>query len=523
MRNEKNELLNELEQIQPPQNMQELSDEQNERICRMALNQIHEQGNPRQQKNIPYKAQSIAHKPAKRFLRLGMIAAAICAFSAVGVMAAGKELLPMLKEKIAFFEKSASSATSDPAYSVRGDYEKTAEALQVFNAPVGRSVTDAGVTVTLDNVSMDVSGMDLFLTVSGEEVLQQIKNSGSYEPLWSKLEGQMPTYWNSRVNGIEMVQMDASDWYWDAGGNVKLWQHYLFNQVPQGAEIELELISSGRVWNRTGKWDFSLTLDGESVRAGGKAAAPGTYPMPAKQVENDTYDINEKVSKDLNLVHLAIGPRGGVLSAKFERKEIKTAAGDVYSIETEGMEPWMLFVEDDTGRVLQTTQSGQTSGTMNLTAPSPDASKIILTPVEYCKNKEGEYLPQERTVTTEELKNGAEIWLNSLGGFRVEDYSVKDGVISYKKVPFGWRDAQCSEELRPQDDGKITEVESQGGQHSALYSETLDPSTGIITVRYDYYGASDEELNHITEWNYEFSETKLDKEHTVTLDLETVE
>lgn len=511
MRNEyQNKLLEELDQMNQPQNIENLTDEQNERICSLAFRQMQQE----QRKAQPKTLRCAPHKPAKKFVQIGFIAAALCALSAVGVMAAGKELLPMLQEKIGFFEKASSSNTMDPAYSTRGEYTETSAALQAFNTPVGQSVTDAGITVTLDTVSMDVSGMDLFLTVSGEEVLQQIKQSDSYEPLWSKFNGQMPEYWRSRINGVEMIQMDTSDWYLDENGNIKLWQHYLFTEVPKGAEINLELISNERIWNQKGNWDFNITLDGESVRAGGKIAAAGTYPMPQKQVDDAAYDIHEPVNKNLNLRYLAIGPRGGVLSADFKDKEIKTAEGKTYCIVHEGMEPWMLAVTDDTGRSLQTAQSGQVSGTMNLTAPSADASQIILTPVNYL-DAQGE----PRTVTTQELKNGAKIWLNSLGGFEVRDYSVQDGVISYKKVPFGWRNAQNGEELRPNDEGKITEIDG----HSALYSETLDPATGIVTVRHDYYAATDEELNQITEWNYLFCQAELDKEHAVTLDLKSVE
>ena len=66
--------------------------------------------------------------------------------------------------------------------------------------------------------------------------------------------------------------------------------------------------------------------------------------------------------------------------------------------------------------------------------------------------------------------------------------------------------------------------EEMVGYHSGLLSSTADPQTGIITVRHDYYAATEDELNQITEWRYYYNAGySLDTAHAVTLPLESLQ
>ena len=39
---------------------------------------------------------------------------------------------------------------------------------------MNQSVTDAGVTITLDNICMDAASMDVFFTITGEQAMEGV-------------------------------------------------------------------------------------------------------------------------------------------------------------------------------------------------------------------------------------------------------------------------------------------------------------------------------------------------------------
>ena len=147
-------------------------------------------------------------------------------------------------------------------------------------------------------------------------------------------------------------------------------------------------------------------------------------------------------------------------------------------------------------------------------------------------SEDGGWLGEERTISLDELTKGVKIETSPIGGYTVENFVIKDGAISYDLVPYGWS-GSYSEVIRPQYDGKITQLEEEvtnlqdGGTatilKSGLLSSTVDPQTGVVSVRHDFYAATDEELETITEWKYDYTEFKLDTENAVTVQLESLD
>ena len=152
---------------------------------------------------------------------------------------------------------------------------------------------------------------------------------------------------------------------------------------------------------------------------------------------------------------------------------------------------------------------------MNLTPPAPEAKSLTLTAV-----KMKETGAQMRSVTTEELRRGVRLWTSDLGGFAVEDYQAAGGVISFELMPFGWSEPL---ELIPEEPEALEEVSAEGGLHSGLVSELLDPQTGRRLVRMDYYAAKDEQLEAIAEWRYCWYPAELDTKNSITLPLVPME
>lgn len=540
------QLLQALSELPPSDEPEQVPDVVNERICRLALRKIQsasdetfvmsEQGfesedygkTGRNHTMNKHSQKGKLGSTINRTLRISLIAAAILCGSAVTVCAVGPQLVTMLGGKIGFFEEAPSqSEVSDPVEAPRTNFVETQKKLEAYNAAIGETVTDNGVSITLDNISMDVTSMDIFLTITGQEAIDEIMSWDDYGPLWNRFFGVGPDFYYATINGETIAQYDVEDWYLNDDGSLKLWRHYILTDVPEGDEIQVVLEDNSAL-ARSGNWKFTVTLDGESVRAGAKVAQPADFPMPEvtrKGIDGEDYTIN----KDLHLHYLAFGPVGGVIQTTVEEKHTTASDGSDVML-YEGMDASMLYITDNTGKELHTCKATSISGSaLNLTAPAENATSITLTPV--VSNENGASR-ETRTVSLDELKKGIKIETSAIGGYTVENFVIKDGAISYDLVPYGWS-GYYSEVLRPQYDGKITQVEEEvtnlqdGGTatflKSGLLSSTVDPQIGVVSVRHDFYAATDEELETITEWTYDYNECKLDTENAVTVSLESLD
>ena len=512
------QLLQALSELPPSDEPEQVPDVVNERICRLALRKIQsasdetfvmsEQGfesedygkTGRNHTMNKHSQKGKLGSTINRTLRISLIAAAILCGSAVTVCAVGPQLVTMLGGKIGFFEEAPSqSEVSDPVEAPRTNFVETQKKLEAYNAAIGETVTDNGVSITLDNISMDVTSMDIFLTITGQEAIDEIMSWDDYGPLWNRFFGVGPDFYYATINGETIAQYDVEDWYLNDDGSLKLWRHYILTDVPEGDEIQVVLEDNSAL-ARSGNWKFTVTLDGESVRAGAKVAQPADFPMPEvtrKGIDGEDYTIN----KDLHLHYLAFGPVGGVIQTTVEEKHTTASDGSDVML-YEGMDASMLYITDNTGKELHTCKATSISGdALNLTAPAENATSITLTPVIQQFSEDGGWLGEERTISLDELKKGAKIETSPIGGYTVENFVIKDGAISFDLVPYGWS-GSYSEVIRPQYDGKITQLEEEvtnlqdGGTatilKSGLLSSTVDPQTGVVSVRHDFYAATDE-------------------------------
>lgn len=543
------QLLHALSELPPSDESEQVPDVVNERICRLALQKIQsaedetfvmsEQGfesedyekTGRNYTMNKHSQKGMLGSTINRTLRISLIAAAILCGSAVTVCAVGPQLVTMLGGKIGFFEEAPSqSEVSDPVEAPRTNFVETQKKLEAYNAAIGETVTDNGVSITLDNISMDVTSMDIFLTISGQEAIDEIMSWDDYGPLWNRFFDVGPDFYYATINGETIAQYDVEDWYLNEDGSLKLWRHYILTDVPEGDEIQV-VLEDNTALGRSGEWKFTVTLDGESVRAGAKIAQPADFPMPEvtyKDIDGKDYTLN----RDLHLSYLAFGPVGGVIQTIVEENHTTDSVGRDVVI-NEGMDASMLYITDNTGNELYTCKATVISGSaLNLTAPAENATSITLTPVIQQFSEDGGWLGEERTISLDELTKGVKIETSPIGGYTVENFVIKDGAISYDLVPYGWS-GSYSEVIRPQYDGKITQLEEEvtnlqdGGTatilKSGLLSSTVDPQTGVVSVRHDFYAATDEELETITEWKYDYTEFKLDTENAVTVQLESLD
>lgn len=507
-------LLQELEALDPPQ--ADMTQEERNRLENAVLARVA----AAKRTAAPRPAVRAARRATRRLAGAAAAVAAVSAFS-LTAYAVGPALLQMLQGRVGFFaEVPAAGEVDNAADAPRGTYDDLQTSIEAYNAPVGQTVSCNGVSITLDNISMDAAGMDVFFTVTGERAVKGVLDPDDYQPEWSQLGAAEPRFWEVTVNGEAIAQKDTSDFYRVDDNTLKLWCHYLLAETPAGETVSVQLAETYAL-GVEGEWRFDVALDGASVRAGGKTVAPGTY---------------ETGGEPLTLSRLAFGPVGGVVGAEVTLDE--NAYPDVV---THGLPANMLYIVDDTGRELAMTKEESTGfpadGTIcfNLIAPDPAATALTVTPVLFTEPVEGQDRAEQRTVTTGELQDGAKIETSPIGGYTVQNFKREGSAITMDLVPYGWTGGRCLE-LMPDDEGLISMVASSavqvGGPEdgqtvtaylSALCSSSFDPKTGVFTLRYDYYAATEEELAQIATWHYYYeSGYSLDTAHAVTLPLEEI-
>lgn len=479
--------------------------------------------------------EKVGVQPARRRRPLTVFAAVAAAVCAVSLTAfAAPYLLQMAKGDIGFFQ-SAPSEAENPLDAPRGETANARTALEAYNAPVGQSVTDAGVTITLDNLSMDAASMDAFFTITGEQAMEGVLDSGSYLPDWEQFWSAGPVLWRGSINGQEgAFTLDSTDFYRADSASVKLWCHFLLNDTPQGDEVTVTL-STPYALRQNGAWSFTVTLDGTQVRAGARQAAPGVYETDVSVLNENEADwvgnfeeYRELLSHvPIRLERLAFGPLGGVIMTDYgDWSAVSEESGVYYSGSTAGLSAQALWLTDSTGKTLPVTYGSASSGygPFNVALPDPAADSVTLTPVQQ-DSTTGEM----RTYTVEQMKAGAQLATSSLGGYTVQDYQVEGSAITMKLVPYGWPSA--NPQLMADDDGLISMAQTEAADpdtgetvttlHSALQTKQVDPRTGVISWRLDYYAATEEQLNAVTGWQlYYEGDAVPDTAHAVTLALE---
>ena len=170
-----------------------------------------------------------------------------------------------------------------------------------------------------------------------------------------------------------------------------------------------------------------------------------------------------------------------------------------------------MILTDDTGReLLPSYPDGVSGGAVAYTVPDQNAQSITFTPVYHS----GVYEYEDRTVTVDEMQQGVKIATSDAGGYTLQNFAVQGQALTWQMIPYGYVQS-C--ELMPQDEEYIdTNTNSY-----ALRSSTVDPTTGIISCRIDYYTADPAQVAKISEFRYLFGGGyHADESRAVTLPLQ---
>ena len=234
------------------------------------------------------------------------------AMAACAVLAAGILVVPAAGRLLDYFEGTRESL-----------YQGYAPVYGLLSEAVGTKVTDQGITVTLEDVSLDSSYLTVFYRVENEDS----------SPLALESTGDNPEAWTIRhntgsfavwINGEKAVkEIDEREAYLEDGRTLRVMERMsLSDEIQDGDQIRLIL---GWTLRTEGLWSFSFTANQAELTNGQTVYEPGT--------EIDWPGIHAVVER------ISMAPTGNTIT--------------FVQIEDDGTTPYAGFVlRDDTGAIL---------------------------------------------------------------------------------------------------------------------------------------------------------------------------
>ena len=149
---------------------------------------------------LPERRPARPARPRLRVLRTALAAAALCVALPVTVLAATGELLPMIEGAIAFFRTDAATTLD----SIQNTFE-------AYNAAVALEKTDAGVTFTVDNISVDDNFINLFGRMQATGLRAKLQEANTAGDGNAMFDGQMPDRWAFAYNDMPRPVVRVGD------------------------------------------------------------------------------------------------------------------------------------------------------------------------------------------------------------------------------------------------------------------------------------------------------------------------
>ncbi len=396
----------------------------------------------------------------------------------------------------------------------RGEYGGQQSDTEGHNTEIGQTQTLDGVNYTLDKVSMDAATLDCFFTVSGENVVSKFLDADSIYPEWEQLSSNTP-WMAAQINGGEEIYTMQSDFYRQGDDTFRLWLHYQLPEEPQGDTVMLRLLDSHAAAGEPGL-NYTMELNGEQVRAGARRVAPTVLD----------FGIADALlgENPITLDSLCFGTGSGSLVKHSEADE-KFAETHPNGVVSEDEEKKLRGEDADNPVIF--------NGGMILTddtwarafcPATRTACPAVLLPIP-CRPKMPKASPLPPCTTAVYRLRGAhrdrgrnaagreQLPPAHAGGYTLQNFAVQGRALTWQMVPYGYAQS-C--ELTPQDEEYIdTNTNSY-----AMRSSTVDPTTGIISCRIDYYTADPAQVE-ISEFRYLFgSGYHADESRAVTLPLQ---
>lgn len=472
--------------------------------------------------------QAASHRAAPVRWRKALAVAAVAAVTALGgtaVLAATGDLLPMVEGAIRFF--TAEKETN---------LDSMQAAFEACNAAVDVSVSDQGVTFTVENVSVDQNFINIFGRMKTDDSIRELAQRqnwiaevqedgavGEAEPFYvhglpdvrlQQAAGLFPVVKiQGKVYGLDNDLVDACNRYLEDDHTLVFARRILLTEaLPDTFTMEIlpafatnENGEYQQLMERRGNWTVAVAVDTTATKGAVRAVKPGETALGS--------------AGTLDLKSFQWTPLGAILSVDEHVRAVAGTGGAEgifpdYAQQAGYLDMSQVALRDDQGNWLYPMQAAaygvDAERKVEYTAPAPQAGSITLVPVTAVAA-----VPELRLAPAQE---GTKLEMGSAYGFTVESVTVRPQNLTVKLMPYGPHTAHTMAlEVFP--------VGTDGGSLDAsdrmLYTAVTDHATGMVTLDY-YFDIEGEPQDDIQLAYYPWGETILDEADAVTLPLETV-
>lgn len=465
-----------------------------------------------------------AHATPARWRR-AMAAAAVAAAVALGgtaVLAATGGLLPMVEGTIRFFTGGEET-----------NLDSIQAAFEACNAAVDASVTDQGITFTVENVSVDQNFINIFGRLTAQDSIRELAEQHNWpadmhedgsrgeayqyyrhglpESDLQQAAGLFPVARvNGKVYGFDASLKDACNFYLEDDHTLAFARRILLAEaLPDSFTMEIlpayatdENGEYQQLMERRGDWTIAVSLDIAATQSAVRAVQPGGIALGG--------------AGTLDLKNFQWTPLGTVLCVDEHVRPV-AGTGDAegrfpdYAQEEGYLSMGQVAVRDDLGNWLYPMQAaGYPMGDekkVEYTSPAANAKAIVFVPVTQTgASGEQRFAPAQK---------GAKLEMGAHYGFTVGSIAVEERRLTVKLLPYGPHTAHSMGlEVFPAkaDGGSLDDNDRM------LLTAKTDHATGMVTL--DYYFDIDGEPEGTAQLcYYSWGDQELDEADAVTLPL----
>lgn len=423
-------------------------------------------------------------RPRLRVVRTALAAAAMCVALPITVLAATGELLPMIEGAVAFFKKDTPSTL-----------DSIQETFEAYNAAVALEKTDAGVTFTADNVSVDDNFINIFGRVQAPGLRARLQEANTDVDGSTMFAGQMPDRWafffnnmpspvvciDGTVYGFDNSLSDSVNFYFQDDDTVCYARRILVNgaltdsftmQILPGYATRPTADGSGvqayqTLLGQEGDWTLECGVDITATRGA------------VKNVEPQVLTLGEN---KLDLKKFSVSPLGAIAVVD-EHFSGGIGKGDI--VQEQGFTSLIQYaVRDSAGNWLYWMQpSGWTVGQTALyefVKPTDGADSLTFVPLLYPET-------ESAREALAPLEAGAKLEMTNLSGYTIESYVLDGRRLEVTLAPYGPQAyGGLALELEPCGaDGAPAYDKAQA--HSCIMDSYTDHATGNVVFTMDFY------------------------------------
>lgn len=463
-------------------------------------------------------------RPARPRWRRALVLAAAAVLAvggATAALAATGGLLPMVQGAVRFFKPQQPT-----------NLDSMQAAFEACNAAVDASVTDKGVTFTVENVSVDQNFINIFGRLTTETSIRERAEQANWTTPVNEdgTKGEPCPYYthglprqnvtaaaglfpvvrvNGTVYGADGNLQDACNLYLEDDHTLVYARRILLTE-PLPDTFTMDILAN-RWTDENGEHQTLMGVDGDwTVRA---AVDTTATKGAVRTLAPGALDLGGTGKLDLQL--FAWTPLGTLLAADDHVRAVPGTGG------TEGAFPdyaqeegWLslsqVAVRDDQGNWLYPMRpASYTAGAPNkveYTSPAAGAHSITFVPVSYAGGAGETRLAPAR--------EGARLELGAGYGFTVESITTGPQNLTVRLLPYGPQPAMSLEVFPCGADGTLLDENDR-----LLLDSYTDHATGAVTL--DYYFDIEGEPQGVEQFQYyTWGDLALDEESAATLPLQ---